>query len=84
MMPYGTAGTQWVNFMSIDVLMAVVSTSTMPVYKLIYRGFSARLQYLQSISNGDTAVLHWAIDIELTGICYESFTNDVDLKKNPV
>ena len=30
-----------------------------------YRWFSARLQYLQCISNGETAVLHWgwAIDI---------------------
>ena len=25
--------------------------------------FSARLQYLQCVSNGDTAVLHWAIDL---------------------
>ena len=31
----------------------------------IISGFSARLQYLQCISNGDTAVLLWAIDIIL-------------------
>ena len=27
-----------------------------------YTWFSARLQYLQCVSNGNTAVLHWAID----------------------
>ena len=31
-----------------------------------YRWFSARLQYLQCISTGDTAVLYWAIDIDFT------------------
>ena len=29
----------------------------------IHRGFSARLQCLQCVSNGDTAVFHFAIDI---------------------
>ena len=33
----------------------------------LYWWLSARLQYVQSVSNGDTSVLHWAIDIE-TGI----------------
>ena len=28
-----------------------------------YRWLSARLQYLQCVSNGDSAVLHWAIDM---------------------
>ena len=30
----------------------------------LYRWFSARLQYLQCINNGDTAVLHKAIDMK--------------------
>ena len=30
-----------------------------------YRWLSARLQYLQCVSNGDTAVLHYAIDMIL-------------------
>ena len=29
-----------------------------------YRWFSTRLQYLQCVSNGDTAVLHYAIDMQ--------------------
>ena len=32
---------------------------------------SARLQYLQCISNGDTAVLHWAIDIVVALVQYK-------------
>ena len=31
--------------------------------KLSNRWLSARLQYLQCVSNGDTAVLHWAIEM---------------------
>ena len=30
------------------------------------RWFSARLQYLQCVSNGDTAVLHWAIEMYIS------------------
>ena len=40
------------------------------IWRLIYRGFSARLQYLQCVSNGDTAVLHWAIDISMISIIF--------------
>ena len=29
----------------------------------IYRSFSARLQYIQCVSTGDAAVLHWVIDM---------------------
>ena len=34
-----------------------------------YREFSAILQYLQCVSNGDTAVLHQTIDIDGTSLC---------------
>ena len=30
---------------------------------ILSRWFGARLQYLQCVSNGDTAVLHWAIEL---------------------
>ena len=33
--------------------------------KVSYQWLSARLQYLQCGSNGDTAVLHWAIDMKM-------------------
>ena len=33
------------------------------IHQILYQWFSARLQYLQSISNGNTAVLHYGIDI---------------------
>ena len=36
--------------------------------ELIYWWLSARLQYHQCISNGDTAVFHWAIDIKNLGL----------------
>ena len=37
-----------------------------PIYVGFYcRWFSTRLQYLHCVSNGDTAVLHWTIDIFL-------------------
>ena len=39
----------------------------------IYRWLSARLQYLHCISNGDTAVLHQAID--MSDICQLLFAN---------
>ena len=34
-------------------------------WEIIDRLLSARLQYLQCVSNGDTAVLHWTIEIFL-------------------
>ena len=45
----------------------------------LYRWLSARLQYRQCISNGDTAVLHWAIHIMLCILVGEQF--DFDFEK---
>ena len=36
---------------------------TVLCYRFVYQWFSAKLQYLQCISNGDTAVLHLTIDM---------------------
>ena len=37
----------------------------------IHRWLRARLQYLQCVSNGDTAVLHKAVDMEHYGFVYQ-------------
>ena len=38
-----------------------------PKRKYIYRWLSATLQYLQRVSNGEIAVLHKAIDMDMAG-----------------
>ena len=51
----------WANhyWCGLDIVFAL------PVVAVIYRWLSARLQYLQCVSNGDTTVLHQTIDIFL-------------------
>ena len=52
-----------------------VCLAYLPGPQTIYRWLSARLQYLQCVSNGDTAVLRWAIDIKKTTFhsCYRVY-----------
>ena len=43
--------------------LTMIGANPYPEWLSTYQWLSARLQYLQCISNGDTAVLHQAIDI---------------------
>ena len=59
------------GFMNLRYTNLVITEYT--VLRFIYRWLSARLQYLQCVSNGDTAVLYLAIDLRLEIFVHVSF-----------
>ena len=59
------------GFMNLRYATLVITEYT--VLRFIYRWLSARLQYLQCVSNGDTAVLYLAIDLRMEIFVHVSF-----------
>ena len=69
-----TCGRLYIIVNGIDLLWVFLKidehgqTAINVVMNISYRWLSTRLQYLQCVSNGDTAVLHWTIDIYHLGL----------------